>query len=223
MSEKRPIKTSLNLSGISKAKKDSLKRSRKHKGDRIKTKFGRIDRVWAENGVVNVVDEKGTKIHLTPIQAFERCRSIQAMARKMKEAADKAENDNAMSKHAMNMRREAAITFDKVQKFIKAAQEAHRQLETHDEKALGLYKLKNGRDYVTGEATHVKGSIDSRVAFYHKKYHTLTEEEIHKILTIQPGKYTDEQRDKILMGEHTNRMIELANSSDMDNLPTFKN
>lgn len=227
--DKEPFKvtTNLNLNNIMKPRKyasikDAIKKNKKHKANRIKKSFGHIEQIYAKNGVVYCVSSEGMTSHLTPRQAFERCAAIHEMAQKMHSAADIAERDNAMSSKAKNMRQEAAIVYHKMQRFVSVAKEAQSQLESGDDKAVGLYNLVTGKDYNSGKAIHVKDNLDSQIAFYKIQCFMLEEDEIASILRAGDGKYTMAQLDKILTLEHGNRLVEYAQTADLKDLPHFK-
>jgi hypothetical protein len=202
--------------------REKIKASKKHKANRIQKSFGEIEDIYAKNGVVYCVTSNGMQSHLTPRQAFERCAAIHQMAKKMHEAADLAEKDNAMSSRAKNMRQKAAITYHKMQRFLTVAQEAQYQLEQGQDKAVGLYNLVTGRDYHSGKATHVKDNLDSQIEFYKIQCFMLKEDEIARILRAGAEKYTLKQLGAILTQEHANRLVEYAQSADLKDLPQFK-
>jgi hypothetical protein len=219
------VSTSLDLNNILKSKsstREKIKASRKHKAQRIKKSFGHIEDIFAKNGVVYIIDNNGHQSHITPRQAFERCSAIHQMAVKMREAADLAEKDNAMSSRAKEMRQKAAITFHKMQRFLNVAKEAQYQLESGEDKAVGLFNLVTGKDYHSGKAVNVKDNLDSQLEFYKVSCFMLTEDEIVRILRAGEGKYTMKQLDQILTTEHGNRLVEYAETADLKDLPHFK-
>ena len=203
------------------SKKQAIKKAKRNQRNIVKKKFSKIERIWAEHGIVRIQNTEGTISNLTPVQAMERCKGLNEMAGHQLSAAKKAKDKHPMSIHAARLEELAGITMHKMRHFMEITKKAASQLENKEGKSEALFELVTGKS-LSGEVLNANPkAMEHQIEFYRTKYFTLEEDEIYKILTTNPNNMTMEDRERVMDGEHGNRVLEFRDIN-MDDLPHLR-
>jgi len=173
-------------------KTKATKTSKKKKRVRIPTDYEKIDRIWAEHGVVRVLLKDGQQRSMTVLDAAIRARQLNAM--------------NVTPWHK-------AGHLKLVSKIIDVCKEAAYQVERGDKKAGQLNNMYLGKG-PNGQPVEELVSEERVLQSYQLQYHTLKEDEIRAV--IRDDRFKSNEQRKVIM-QHTHAM-RLADESQEEKL-----
>lgn len=157
-------------------------KAKKKKRVKIPSDYEKIERIWAEHGVVRVTLKSGAQRSLSVRDAAIRARQLNAMP--------------IPEWHRAGLQKLIA-------KIVEVCREAQHQIERGDKKAVHLNNMYTGKTS-DGRPIDEVVSEDQKIRMFQMQYHTLTAQEISAI--IRDDRLTEEHRHLVMRKTHSERI-----------------